>query len=148
MVFILYFSVDTVILRPYRYQVNIRDKAKFRAPPGFNPRRKAFKATSSRCCKIGEKTAKKRHSCNIGVYAVAQRLNSARRNTVKKQSIAGKRFSRALVSKITKCSVRYSKYFEKCCNYRTEYYKLLKQCKLLKRNQRRQCRKNIRRRYN
>ncbi|KAK6171358.1 hypothetical protein SNE40_019564 [Patella caerulea] len=130
-------AVDSVIIGPGAWYPsgNIR--------PAGKPK---WKPTSSSCCKLGEKTAKKRLSCNIGVHAVTRRL--AKSKVKMMFSKRKKRYPKALSAKIAKCSYNYPKYFEKCCNYRAEYYKHLEMCRKRRpKAVRKQCRRNVRRRY-
>lgn len=100
-----------------------------------------FKPSGVGCCKLGEKTAKKKLSCHIHDPSrkknMIQRINSAYTS------------SRLLVGKAEKCGVKYGKPFEKCCNYREDFYRDMHRCKInfSDRDDRRKCKTLVRDKY-
>ncbi|XP_063446048.1 uncharacterized protein LOC134725812 [Mytilus trossulus] len=100
-----------------------------------------FKPSGVGCCKLGEKTAKKKLSCHIHDPSrkknMIQRINSAYTS------------SRLLVGKAEKCGDRYGKPFEKCCNYREDFYRDMHRCKInfSDRDDRRKCKTLVRDKY-
>ncbi|XP_046560316.1 uncharacterized protein LOC124269341 [Haliotis rubra] len=108
---------------------------------------KNFAPNGNRCCKVGEKTAKKRLSCNsIGMYAAASAFN----NYAPKSKIHlrnGRKFPKVLTAKIRKCSKEFSRKFEKCCKMKAEYYRHMKKCRRLRRSERKRCKDLTKSRY-
>jgi hypothetical protein len=129
-------------------------------PPGFKtkdmvaakiavrPRSYGFRPTATRCCKVGEKTARKKLSCSVSIHMVAKRINLVHKE---KQTQSGRtrdrKFAKNISLKIAKCSARYGKRLEKCCVYKSAFYKQIRLCKRQKRPDRAECRASARRRY-
>ncbi|ESP03897.1 hypothetical protein LOTGIDRAFT_156493 [Lottia gigantea] len=119
-------AVDSVILGPgaWRHEPNPH-AGKIRAVG-----KPKWKTSVTSCCKLGEKTAKKRLSCHLGVHAINRKLNRTKVKMVfTKFAKKKKRYPKALSNKIAKCSKAFPKNFQKCCNYRAEYYVHLAMCK-------------------
>ncbi|KAK7500878.1 hypothetical protein BaRGS_00007758 [Batillaria attramentaria] len=150
-------AVDGAILRPWRDKAKI-DPDHLRGLNGTGPdgtgrqrsRQKTFRPTTSRCCKVGRKVAKRRMSCDVKVLEVVRQFSDLRRAKLRynrPRKIKPSKISARLSTKIGKCSAAFPKYFEKCCLYREQYYKNMKKCKKRPKGERRKCRQSIRRRY-
>ena len=100
-----------------------------------------FTPTGIKCCKLGEKTAKKKLSCHI-------HDPSRKRNMIHKIKSTYSS-SRIIVGKAEKCGVKYGKPFEKCCSYREDFYRDMHRCKInfTEREDRRKCRSLVREKY-
>lgn len=153
-------TVDAAILRPWRTKAKIDpDHLPVDNPvegDGNNKqqqrqsRKKTFKPTTSRCCKVGRKVAKRRLSCDVKVLEVVRQFSDIRRNKLRynrPRKIKPSRISARLSAKIAKCAAFSPKYFEKCCLYREQYYKNMKKCKSRPAGERKKCRQSIRKRY-
>lgn len=81
-----------------------------------------FEPTGVKCCRLGEKAAKKKVSCYI------HDPNRKKNMVHKVKSVSSS--SSILVGKAEKCGVKYGKPFEKCCTYREEFYRNMHQCKI------------------
>lgn len=129
-------------VRPDKTDINTKAKIQHKGRVAKN-----FAPNGNRCCKVGEKTAKKRLSCSsVGMYAAARAFN----NYAPKSKIHlrnGRRFPKVLTAKIRKCSKEFSKKFEKCCKMKAEYYRHMKKCRRLSRSERKRCRDLTKRRY-
>ena len=163
-------AVDSVIIRDYRAKAKyssggaaaldgLRDDDYYRGDPlgggGRGPRhrarRKTFRPTTARCCKIGYKVAKRKLSCDVRVLEVVRKYNDLQRAKMRynrPRKIKASKISAKLSNKLGKCSASFPRFFEKCCLYREKYYKSLAKCKKRSpRRERRRCRQATRRRY-
>lgn len=120
-----------------------------RAKPVHKPKRN-FKPTLAKCCKIGERTARKLLTCSVGAQVTFRKSNYVHRDKINFKT--GKRgIGKQLAGKIEKCAgSKYAKMFEKCCTYRAEFYKELRICKWKhrKKAERRKCKRQVRKSYN
>lgn len=97
-----------------------------------------FIPTVIKCCKLGEKMAKKKLSCHI--HDPSRKMNMIHKI---------KSTYRIIVKKAEKCGVKYGQPFEKCCNYREDFYRDMHRCKInfTEREDRRKCRSLVRKKY-
>ncbi|XP_033738298.1 uncharacterized protein LOC117325899 [Pecten maximus] len=113
------------------------------------PRRRIFRATSKKCCKIGVRTAKKKLSCTVDLAVRNNNFVITRLKTTGSNSEL-KRYGQNLAKKINSCgSAGFGKVFEKCCKYREDFRKSLQMCKVKhrKRVDKRKCRRDVKRRH-
>lgn len=101
-----------------------------------------FTPTGIKCCKLGEKAAKKKLSCHI-------HDPSRKRNMIHHKIKSTYSSSRIIIGKAEKCGVKYGKPFETCCSYREDFYRDMHRCKInfTEREDRRQCRSLVREKY-
>ena len=154
----LFVSVDSVIIRDYRAKAKFSPGSTLEGLDGDlsgrnqsqRARRKTFRPTTSRCCKIGYKVAKRKLSCDVRVLEVVRKyvdLQRAKMRYNRPRKIRPSKISAKLSNKLGKCSATFPKFFEKCCKYRERYYKSMAKCKKRSRKERKKCRLSIRRRY-
>jgi hypothetical protein len=124
------------------------------APPQSVIRRERFRPSHLRCCKVGEKTARKRLGCDIELHLMAQKkrmrrnkLSSRFSNSASSRWPYSYKYTKRLSTKIEKCALKYQKSFEKCCYYRKDFYLEITKCKTYPGRKRRECREAVRRRY-
>lgn len=100
-----------------------------------------FEPSGLKCCKLGEKTAKKKLSCHIHDSNRMKNMMHRISNTYSS--------SRILVAKAEKCGEKYSRPFEKCCNYREGFYRDMHRCRInfSDREDRRKCKILVRQKY-
>ncbi|XP_060071348.1 uncharacterized protein LOC132551251 [Ylistrum balloti] len=113
------------------------------------PRRKVFRATHKKCCKIGVRTAKKKLSCTVDLAVRNNNFVITRLKTSGSNSEVRK-YGQNLTKKINSCGAAgFGKVFEKCCKYREDYRKSLQRCKEIyrKRADKRKCRRDVKRRH-
>lgn len=105
-----------------------------------------FEASAKKCRKVGEKAAKKRVSC-VAETDFYETLS----NRVHMSRIIPSEDDRELwdlAYKISKCAVRYSKYFEHACRLRTVYLDDRRRCRRLRtRQDRTRCKGQIQDKY-
>lgn len=154
-----YFSVNAVIPRFFPPGYMERTRPRYISPAYLEKARivspfqkkNHFKPSASRCCKVGEKTARKRLSCNMDMYTKAKNNRPAflYMERAMRAPQSSRQMTKALLEKISKCSKQYTKHYEKCCRYRAEFFKELKLCKKTYRRRlaRRQCKKDVRSKY-
>ncbi|XP_021358439.1 uncharacterized protein LOC110453689 isoform X2 [Mizuhopecten yessoensis] len=121
------------------------ERAKFNP----RPRRKIFRATSKKCCKIGVRTAKKKLSCTVDLAVRNNNFVITRLKTTGSNAEL-KRYGQNLAKKINSCrTAGFGKVFEKCCKYREDFRKSLQMCKVThrKRTDKRKCRRDVKRRH-
>ncbi|KAK7112590.1 uncharacterized protein [Littorina saxatilis] len=153
-------TVDSVIIRDYRNEnakVMLVSGSELEEIPvssrnqnGRKKRKKTFRPTTSRCCKIGYKVAKRKLSCDVPLLEVVRKVNDMQRAKMKynrPRKIVQSKISAKLSRKLGECSKSYPRFFEKCCEYREKYYKNMDKCKKRARKERRTCRQTVRKRY-
>lgn len=82
-----------------------------------------FRPTADRCCRVGQRTARKMMSCSL--YSSQRILNSV--NTAGGEVQSGNLDT--FISKITQCAVSFSMSFEKCCVNKENFLKEIRMCR-------------------
>ncbi|KAL8610301.1 hypothetical protein ACOMHN_062033 [Nucella lapillus] len=151
-------QVDSAIIREYRVKAKLQGESDL-DHDSKNPhhkthrhktRRKTFRPTPTRCCKIGYKVAKRKLSCDIRVLEVVRKYNDLQRAKMKynrPRKIRPSKISAKLSTKLGKCAASYPQFFQKCCKYRDQYYTRLTKCKQKPSRERRRCRQHVRRQF-
>lgn len=105
---------------------------------------KYFKPNQKRCCRIGNKVARRKLSCSIHIHIMAKENNISHIGNPYRRK---RRYSGKLFPKISRCAAKYTSNFEKCCRNRMEFFKQMKLCKKLKAAERKRCRKEFSLKY-
>ncbi|KAL8574563.1 hypothetical protein ACOMHN_047280 [Nucella lapillus] len=154
-------AVESVVIRSWRAKAKLRhlpgEAANDNDPSASGGRqvapkskRKGFRPTHSRCCKIGEKVAKRKLSCNVQVLEVVRQYNDMQRAKLKynrPRKFVNSKISAKLSNKLRKCSAVFPKYFEKCCKYREQFFNSMSKCAQQSGKERRKCKQSVRKRY-
>lgn len=77
-----------------------------------------FRPTAARCCRVGQRTARRMMSCST--YSGQRLLNSV-------HSVRGD--SDAFTSKVTECTANFATSFEKCCVNKENFLKEIRMCR-------------------
>ncbi|XP_076458866.1 uncharacterized protein LOC143292459 [Babylonia areolata] len=153
--------VESVVIRKWRHaNAKIRGhtedgRSSQTAPtssqqPTAKVKRKGFRATHTRCCKIGEKVAKRKLACDVEMLKKYRQFTDMERAKLmynRPSKFFHSKISAKLSTKLRKCSASFPKYFEKCCKYRRRFYKSMAKCKQRQGKERRKCRQSVRSRY-
>ena len=122
-----------------RAKILTREEAEAKVIRGFEP-------SGRKCRKIGEKAAKMRVSCVADTDFYDKMYNRVHNSKIEPSE--NERALKELAYRISQCSVKYSKYFEKGCSYKNMYIGERRRCrKLPTREARTQCKGDIRRRF-
>ena len=122
-----------------RAKILTREEAETRVTRGFS-------ASARKCRKIGEKAAKMRVSCVADTEFYDRMFNRVHNSKIEPSE--NDRALKELAYRISKCSVKFAKYFEKGCSFKNMYIGERKRCRTLPTRQARtQCKGEIRRRF-
>ena len=111
-----------------------------------------FTPSITRCCKLGERIGRKKMTCHVNSYhpeAVSGPRNMDRLHPLSASSQAVRKLMKSVSSKVLSCSTsKYLGNFTKCCEYRERQAREMEACRGHgRKRERRQCRKEVRRRY-
>ncbi|XP_060572375.1 uncharacterized protein LOC132730467 [Ruditapes philippinarum] len=105
-----------------------------------------FEASARSCKRVGERAAKKRVSCIADTDFFESLSNRVHMSRIVPNVNDKELWD--LAFKISKCSIMYSKYFEKACTLRTVYLNDRRRCNRLRSRQlRAECKGEIQRKY-
>ncbi|XP_059165878.1 uncharacterized protein LOC131948319 [Physella acuta] len=109
--------------------------------------KQSFQPSEERCCQIGLRVAKKKMSCDITMLALLRKYE--RDNESANRPVKLKKRGRLdkLSDKISRCSAKFPKHFNKCCTKKQDFIKHMKACGFKPPQQRWKCKQMIRKKY-